>query len=83
MTRAVSGWTSAGGFPALIGRDGSFNVKGSARTDTMTYRGKLRRSGAGKGYLSMFHTLFGLDGNGRVSSEQCFDARNWTVTRGR
>ena len=80
MTRAFYGLS---GFPALLGRDGSFNVKGSASTDTMTYYGKLRRSGTGKGYLSMFHTLFGLDGAGRISTEQCFDARNWTVTRRR
>ncbi len=80
MTR---GFYGLGVFPALIGRDGSFNVKGSARTDTMRYYGKLRRSGTSKGYLSMFHTLFGLDASGRVSSEQCFDARNWKVTRAR
>jgi hypothetical protein len=49
----------------------------------MRYYGKLRRSGTSKGYLSMFHTLFGLDASGRVSSEQCFDARNWKVTRAR
>ena len=44
------------GFPALIGKDGSFDHKASLSSDTFTYRGKLTRNGSASGYLSLWYS---------------------------
>jgi hypothetical protein len=75
-------FTAGTGFPALVARDGSFNHKASASTDSMTYRGKLRRTGTSKGYLSLFHTELGLS-DGRLTAEECFQAKKFKVKRTR
>lgn len=70
------------GFPTLVRADGSFSAKGSSSADTITYRGRLTKRGTGRGYLSLFRTRIWFEGSG-ITSEQCFDARNWTVRRDR
>ena len=70
-----------GGFPLMIGRDGSFKASGSNSPDTVRYEGKLTRRGTGKGYLSLFHTKLDVGSGGRLQIDQCFAASNWTVKK--
>jgi hypothetical protein len=69
------------GFPALVGKDGSFDHKASYSSDTFTYRGKLSKHGTSKGYLSLFHTELGLSPDGKLRPEQCYQADNWEAKR--
>jgi hypothetical protein len=78
MTRAFE---PVPGFPALVKPDGSFAAKGSRSWDTFKYDGKLRLHGTSKGYLSLFHTEVKILDGGRLGSDTCFDAKNWTVRR--
>jgi hypothetical protein len=71
------------GFPALVGRDGSFEMQGaSAGAQSNTYRGKLSLKGTGKGYASAFKSNLMTSG-GRWIVEGCTGATNWTVKRDR
>ena len=71
------------GFPALVGRDGSFAIEGaSAGAQSNTYRGKLSLKGTGKGYASAFKSNLMTSG-GRWIVEGCTGATNWTVKRDR
>jgi uncharacterized membrane protein YgcG len=79
MQRAM---TTVPGFPVLLRKDGSFDARGSSSGDTLVYRGRFTKRGTGKGYLSMWHTELWTDG-GFLQSDQCFDARRWTVKRDR
>jgi hypothetical protein len=69
------------GFPALIGKDGSFDHKASFSSDTFTYRGKLNRNGSASGYLSLWYSSFDLSPEGRIRALQCVQADNWTAKR--
>jgi hypothetical protein len=71
------------GFPTLIRRDGSFATKGSTSSDTLRYEGKLKPRGTSTGYLSLFHTEVWLGDGGRLQSDTCFQAKNWSARRTR
>jgi uncharacterized protein YraI len=70
------------GFPALIGKDGSFDHKASYSADSFTYRGKLERNGSAKGYNSLWYTTFDNDpSSGNIRAVSCVQASNWTASR--
>jgi hypothetical protein len=69
------------GFPALIGRDGSFDHKSSYGADSFTYRGKLNRNGSASGYLSLWYSYLDISPEGRFRAVQCVQADNWTAKR--
>jgi hypothetical protein len=69
------------GFPALIGKDGSFDHKASFGPDSFTYRGKLNRNGTASGYLSLWYSHLDLSPEGRFRAVQCVQADNWTAKR--
>lgn len=73
---------TAEGFPALVGRDGRFDMTdGRAVSQTNTYRGRLTRKGTGKGYASAFKAMMNMSSGGRLFMEGCTGATNWTVRR--
>lgn len=67
------------GFPAMVGRGGSFRADGDYIKDHVKLQGRLSRRGKGRGKLSLFHTelVFG-DG---VGIDQCAGANGWTAKR--
>jgi hypothetical protein len=69
------------GFPALVGRNGSFSAKGGISTDTVKYYGKLSKRGTSKGYMSLFHTELGLTSEGKLNPDTCYDAKHFKVKR--
>lgn len=70
------------GFPALIGKDGSFNHKASLGSDEFTYKGKLNPNGVSKGYLSLWYSTFDLDPiSNNFRALQYLGADNFEVTR--
>lgn len=71
------------GFPALVGKDGSFDHKASLGADSFTYRGKLNAHGTSSGYLSLWYSFLDLSPEGRFRAVQCVQADNWTATRKR
>ncbi|HEX5910358.1 MAG TPA: hypothetical protein VFY44_07680 [Thermoleophilaceae bacterium] len=71
------------GFPAMIGRDGSFRAKGTQSPNVIRYEGKLSRSGSAKGYLSLFETDLVFGDGGTMQVQQCLGASNWKAKRTR
>jgi hypothetical protein len=69
------------GFPALIGKDGSFDHKGQSTEGTFNYRGKLNPHGTSSGYLSLWYTYADFSPEGLIRPVQCMQADNWTATR--
>lgn len=70
------------GFPALVGKDGSFSHKASLGADSFTYKGTLSRTGTSKGYSSLWYSSFDLaPDTGLMRATQCVQASNWTATR--
>jgi hypothetical protein len=72
---------TVGGFPALVRRDGTFDLTGNAVSQSNTYRGKLSLNGTGRGYASAFKTHMNMSSGGRLILEGCTGATNWTVKK--
>jgi len=71
------------GFPAMIGRDGSFKAKGTQSPNVVRYEGKLNRNGSAKGYLSLFKTDLVFGEGSSLQVQQCLGASNWKARRAR